>query len=300
MSAEKEEILELKKQKNAIILAHYYQNLDVQDIADMTGDSYALAEYASKADADIIILCGVRFMAESAKILNPEKKVYLPASDAGCPMADMVTREDVLRLREEYPDAAVLCYVNSSAEVKAVSDVCCTSSSAVKIARAIPEKRIVFVPDQNLGEYVQQQVPEKEIILFDGFCPTHHRHRGEDARAARLAHPDAEFLIHPECRPEVLAFADYIGSTAGILERARESESGELVIGTESTIVEMLKRDMPNRKIYTLSDSFVCPNMKKTAPHDIMKCLRGEIEPLELSADELSGARASLVRMINI
>ena len=300
MNSVKEEIQSLKGEKNAIILAHYYQNLNVQDVADMTGDSFALAEYASKTDADVIVLCGVRFMAESAKILNPEKTVYLPAPDAGCPMADMVTPEDVLRLREENPGAAVLCYVNSSAAVKAVSDVCCTSSSAVKIAKTIPEKRIIFVPDRNLGAYVQQQVPEKEIILFDGFCPTHHRHRGDDAEAARRAHPDAEFLIHPECRPEVLAFADYIGSTAGILERARESSAEELVIGTESTIVEMLKREMPDKRIYTLSDGFVCPNMKKTMPDDIISCLRGDMPPLELSAQELSGARASLIRMINI
>ena len=300
MNAIKEEILEQKSKKNAIILAHYYQSLDVQDIADMTGDSYALAEYASKTDADVIVLCGVSFMAESAKILSPDKEVYLPAPDAGCPMADMVTREDVLRLRAEYPDAAVLCYVNSSAAVKAVSDVCCTSSSAVRIAKAMKERQIIFVPDQNLGAYVQKQVPEKEIILFTGFCPTHHRHRLEDAQAARRLHPDAEFLVHPECRPEVLALADYIGSTAGILERARAGGERELVIGTEATIVEMLKREMPERKIYTLSDGFVCPNMKKTRPEDILNCLRGGQSPIELPEDELRGARESLVRMINI
>ena len=293
-------IIQLKKEKNVFIMAHYYQKLEVQDIADVVGDSYALATLAQDAKQDTIILCGVRFMAESVKILNPDKTVYLSSADAGCPMADMVTPEDVINLRRQYPEAAVVCYVNSSAAVKAVSDVCCTSSSAVRIAKAIPQRQIIFVPDQNLGAYVAAQVPEKEVILFDGYCPTHHRVTGNDLRLAKEAHPNAAVLVHPECREEVLKGADYIGSTAGILDFAMKTDASELLIGTEIGVIDILQRKLPNKKIYALKSAFVCPNMKKTGLEDVLYCLEGKAAPINLSSDEMNAARASLERMISI
>lgn len=293
-----EQIMKLKPEKDALILAHYYQRLEVQDVADMVGDSYALAKYAREATQGTIILCGVRFMAESAKILSPDKTVYLPASDAGCPMADMVTPEDVLSLRQKHPEAAVVCYVNSSAAVKSVSDICCTSSSAVRIVRSLPQRQIIFVPDQNLGAFVAGQVPEKEIILFAGFCPTHHRIGAEDAKMAKRAHPHAIFLAHPECRAEVLEYADFIGSTAGILDFARSSDADEFIIGTEVGVVEILQRELPEKKILSVKSAFVCPNMKKTRLEDVLRCLQGDVAPVELSPEELNGARLSLERMV--
>lgn len=293
-------ILELKKEKNAMILAHFYQTLDVQDIADHVGDSFALAQLAQSAECDSIILCGVRFMAESAKILNPAKNVYLPVSDAGCPMADMITPQDVINLREKYPKAAVVCYVNSSAAVKAECDVCCTSSSAERIVRALDEKQIIFVPDKNLGAYIAQTVPEKEVILFDGCCPIHNEVSGESARSARAAHPDAKMAVHPECRPEVLEYADYVGSTAGILSYVRSSDDDEFIIGTELGVLEILRRELPDKKLFLIQSDFLCADMKKTTTADILSCLEGGEPPIELSEHEMTGAKRSLERMVSI
>ena len=299
MTRLQKKILRLKEEKRATILAHFYQRLEIQEIADEVGDSFALAQKAQQADCDAILLCGVRFMAESAKILNPSKKVYLPNPGAGCPMADMVTPEDVLALREKYPEAAVVCYVNSSAAVKAVSDVCCTSSSAERIVRALPQKQIIFVPDQNLGAYCAKQAPDKEFILFTGFCPTHHAVTAAHAAAAREAHPNARFAVHPECRPEVLAQADYVGSTAGILKYVYASEAEEFVIGTECGVQEILRRDCHGKKIYSIREDFLCPNMKKTTLEDVLRTLEGGEPEIELPADEMEGARKALERMIS-
>ena len=211
------EIERLKKEKNAVILAHYYQTGDIIDIADMVGDSYALSKQAKETAADMIVFCGVRFMAESAKILSPEKKVLLPAANAGCPMAEMVMPVDIRRLREQYPEAAVVCYVNSTYDVKAECDVCVTSSNAVKIVRSLPQQQIVFVPDQNLARYVAAQVPEKEIIPFSGYCIVHHQVSPDDVDKARAAVPDAPLLVHPECPESVTSRADFVGSTAQII-----------------------------------------------------------------------------------
>ena len=295
-----EKILRLKQEKRAYILAHFYQRPEVQEIADEVGDSFALAQKAQQADCDSILLCGVRFMAESAKILNPGKKVYLPNPDAGCPMADMVTPEDVRALREKYPEAAVVCYVNSSAAVKAVSDVCCTSSSAERIVRALPQKQIIFVPDQNLGAYCAKMAPEKEFILFTGYCPIHHGVTPEQAAAARAAHPNARFAVHPECRPGVLEYADYIGSTAGILKDVRGSDAEEFVIGTECGVQEILLRECPEKKIYSMTEDFVCPDMKKTTLEDVLRALEGELPEIELPETEMAGARQALERMISM
>lgn len=300
MNEIQERILKLKKEKNALILSHFYQTLDVQDISDHVGDSYALAKLAQEARCDSIILCGVRFMAESAKILNPGKDVYLPVSDAGCPMADMVTPDDVIRLRKKYPGAAVVCYVNSSAAVKAECDVCCTSSSARRIVSSLDEKQIIFIPDKNLGSYVAKMVPDKEVIVFSGCCPVHDAVTGEDAKKAREAHPGAKIAVHPECRPEVLDYADYVGSTAGILDFVRQSGADEFVIGTEIGVMEILARELPGKRFFLLQSEFVCADMKKTTTQDVLDCLEGKAAPIELTEHEMAGAKRSLERMVNM
>lgn len=300
MNEKQERILSLKKEKNALILAHYYQPLEIQDVADHVGDSFALAKLAQDAEQSVIILCGVRFMAESAKLLNPEKTVYLSNEDAGCPMADMILPEDVVELRKQYPEAAVMCYVNSSAAVKAVSDMCCTSSSAEKLAAAIPERQIVFVPDKNLGSYVAEKLPEKEIILFNGCCPIHDGIMAQSAKAARERYPEGAILVHPECPAEVRAYADFVGSTAGILKYARESRAKTLIIGTEDGICDILRREFPDREIVSLQDGFRCSDMKKTTLEDVIACLEGDRPRIELPENEVLGAGKSLRRMVEL
>ncbi|NLW64929.1 MAG: quinolinate synthase NadA [Clostridiales bacterium] len=300
MNELKNKILSLKEERSALVLAHYYQNLDVQDIADHVGDSFALAKLAQKASQDTIILCGVRFMAESAKILNPAKTVYLPADEAGCPMADMITPEDVIELRRQYPEAAVVCYVNSSADVKAVSDICCTSSSAEKVVRALDQKQIIFVPDKNLGAYVAKQIPEKQFIFFEGFCPIHNSLTESDALAAKEQNPNALLLVHPECRGQVLSHADYIGSTAGILEYARRTEKKDIIIGTEMGVYEILKRELPDKNISIIREDFICTDMKKTSLEDVLACLEGRTEPITMDTELMDRARRSLERMVDV
>ncbi|NLV85634.1 MAG: quinolinate synthase NadA [Clostridiales bacterium] len=300
MNELQKKIIDLKNKKDALILSHYYQNMDVQKVSDEVGDSFALAKLAQKAKQELIILCGVRFMAESAKILNPEKAVYLPAGDAGCPMADMISPQQVLELRKKHPQAAVVCYVNSSAEVKAQSDICCTSSSAEKIVRSLPNKDIIFIPDRNLGSYVAKKIPEKNIILFEGCCPIHDAVSPDDALSMKKAFPKAKLLVHPECRPQVLEYADYIGSTAEILDWARKTQAQELIIGTESGVYEILKHEMPDKKIMLIREDFLCADMKKTSLEDVLACLEGEKEQLSLPQKELEAARQSLERMVAV
>lgn len=295
----REKVLELKREKNALVLAHYYVPLEVQDAADAVCDSFAMAQKAAKAENGLIVICGVRFMGESAKILSPDKTVLLPSPDAGCPMADMVTPEDVLRLRAEHPKAKVMCYVNSSAAVKAVSDVCCTSSSALRIAKGLECDEIIFVPDKHLGSYVAERVPEKKFWLHDGFCPTHHRITEADVLRAKGAHPDAVFAVHPECGEDVVKHGDLVGSTAEILDFARKTPAREILIGTESEIVERLRRELPEKRIYGVGSSFVCPNMKKVTLQALYECLRDEKYKVELPEDELRAARESLDKMVN-
>ncbi len=299
MNELQEKVLALKKEKHALILAHYYQTMDIQEIADHVCDSFELAKRAREAEEELLVLCGVRFMAESAKILNPDKTVLLPAPDAGCPMADMITPDDVEELRSKYPQAAVVCYVNSSAAVKAVSDICCTSSSAERIVRSLPNKQIIFIPDRNLGSYVAAKVPEKEIILFEGFCPTHQKAAEEEIIAAKKAHPEAMVLVHPECRQEVLRHADYIGSTAGILDAAQRSDADEFIIGTEIGVVERLESIAPEKKYYPMTNRFICPNMKKTHLSDVLNALENNEYEIKLDQAEIEAARSSLERMIN-
>jgi len=295
-----EEIRTLKRENNALILAHYYQPLDVQDIADHVCDSYEMAKRAANAEEETIVICGVQFMAESAKILSPDKRVLIPAPDAGCPMADMVTPEDVLTLRAQHPDAAVMCYVNSSAAVKAVSDVCCTSSSAIRIAKALDAEEVIFIPDRNLGRYVAEQVPEKQFFFFDGFCPTHDKIRESEVLDARAARPEAVFAVHPECREEVLAHADFIGSTAEIIAFAHDTDADQVLIGTELGIVDRLRRELPDKQIYPVTEGFICKNMKKIGLDAVLLALRYGVFEIQMTDEEIAGAKVSLDRMVSL
>jgi quinolinate synthase len=238
----KKEILELKKKRNAVIVAHNYQVDDVQEIADVVGDSFALSKFCASDNANVIVFCGVHFMAESAKILSPGKTVLIPEIDAGCPMADNVSAEPLREMKSRYPGAAVVCYINSTAEVKAESDVCCTSSNAINIVKKIDNKDIIFVPDKNLGNYVSKQVPEKNIILWNGFCITHHKINLNEVKKIKEAYPDAMMLVHPECQPEVVEFADFAGSTKQIIDYATESKHDKFIIGTEMGVMYKLKK----------------------------------------------------------
>jgi len=295
-----QKIIDLKKTKNALILAHYYQTMDIQDIADHVCDSFAMAQLAHTAEQEVLVICGVHFMAESAKILNPDKTVLLPVLDAGCPMADMIVPEDVIALRERYPEAAVVCYVNSSAAVKAVSDICCTSSSAERIVRALPEKQIIFIPDRNLGAYIATKVPEKEFIFHPGWCPVHDCIGVDDVKVAREAHPESKLLTHPECRGDVLALSDFVGSTAEIIDFALNSECREFLIATEYGVVEHLAKLAPDKQFYPLTSTFECEDMKKIKLSDVLRSLENVDHEMKLSVDEINVAKLSLERMVNI
>ena len=291
-----EKILKLKKEKNAIILAHLYQIPEIQEIADYVGDSYYLSQVARDAKEDLIIFCGVKFMAESAKVLSPEKTVILPAPNAGCPMADMAEVEDVEEMIKKYPDAFKVCYINSSYEVKALCDASVTSSSALKIIKNIPNKQILFLPDQNLGGYISEFFPEKEFILWRGFCPTHHRITAEDIIKAKEEHPNVKVLSHPECSKEVRDLSDYIGSTSGIINYATECEDKEFIIATEEGVKHQLKKKNPDKKFY-FPEVMVCPNMKKTSLQDVYDALDGKKEEVILDEEIRKKALTSLENM---
>lgn len=291
-----EKILKLKKEKNAIILAHLYQIPEIQEIADYVGDSYYLSQVARDAKEDLIIFCGVKFMAESAKVLSPEKTVILAAPNAGCPMADMAEVEDVEEMIKKYPDAFKVCYINSSYEVKALCDASVTSSSALKIIKNIPNKQILFLPDQNLGGYISEFFPEKEFILWRGFCPTHHRITAEDIIKAKEEHPNVKVLSHPECSKEVRDLSDYIGSTSGIINYATECEDKEFIIATEEGVLHQLKKKNPDKKFY-FPEMMVCPNMKKTSLQDVYDALDGKKEEVILDEEIRKKALTSLENM---
>jgi len=299
MTELQQKIISLKKEKNALILAHFYQTTEIREIADHVCDSFEMARLAHSAKQKMMIVCGVHFMAESAKILNPEKTVILPILDAGCPMADMITPEDVIALRESYPDAAVVCYVNSSAAVKAVSDICCTSSSAERIVRSLPEKQIIFIPDRNLGAYIATKVPEKEFIFHAGWCPVHDCITADDVLLAREAHPEAKLLTHPECRGDVLELSDFIGSTAEIIEFALKSDDTDFIIGTEIGVVEHLEILAPDKRFYPLTSTFECEDMKKVRLSDVLNSLETGDYEMKLGVDEINAAKRSLERMVN-
>ncbi len=296
----KKKIEKLKKKRNAVIIAHNYQRDEIQEIADISGDSLALSQAAVRTDADVIVFCGVQFMAESAAILNPDKKVLLPVIEAGCPLADMITPEKLRAKKAEHPGAAVVCYVNSSAEVKAESDIACTSSNAVQVVRALKEKDIIFVPDRNLGRYVQSQLPDKNIILWDGFCPTHIRVQEEDMIKAKKMHPEAEVLAHPECNPAVLALADHICSTGGMFKYVKESASKEFIISTESGMLYKLQKDNPGKKFYLPTPHLVCANMKLITLGWVAHSLENMVYEIDVSAEIRERAKKTLDRMLAV
>lgn len=259
----KQKLNQLKKEKNAVILAHIYQLPEIQDIADFVGDSLDLSRKAAQTDAEVIVFCGVHFMAETAAILSPQKKVLIPDADAGCPMADMITSAALKDLKTQHPDAQVVAYVNTSAAVKAKSDICCTSSNAVNVVKSVTSPKIIFVPDRNLGAYTQK-MSGKEMIIWNGFCPTHNNMLPEHVLKAKQQHPNAEILVHPECRPEVVELADYAMSTGMMCRHALKSDKNEFIIGTEVGILYKLQKENPGKKFYPVSENAVCPNMKKT------------------------------------
>lgn len=296
-----DEIIRLKKENDVCILAHAYQSHDIWEVADYVGDSYGLSQQAAKATQKTVLMCGVRFMAETVKILSPEKKVLLSNPNAGCPMAEQMDVELISQVKEMNPGYTVVAYINTTSELKTICDVCVTSSSAVQIVKNIENKNILFIPDCNLGHWVAEQVPEKNIKLLQGGCPTHVRMSVKDVEAARKAHPDALLLVHPECLPEVTAKADYKGSTTGIMDYAKNSDTKEFIIGTENSIVQHLQFACPDKKFYPLSKDCVCHNMKLTTLGDVYDCVKGiGGEEIELSDEIREKAKRCIDTMLTL
>ena len=295
-----EDILKLKKERKAIILAHNYQSPEVQDIADFSGDSLGLSQEAAKTEAEIIIFCGVHFMAETAAILCPDKTVLMPDLNAGCPMANMITLRQLRELKKKHPQALVVTYVNSKAEIKAESDYCCTSSNAIKVVQSIPsDKEIIFIPDKYLGSYVASQT-KRELVLWQGYCPTHRRILPEDILKKKALYPKAEVLVHPECIPEVIAMADRVLSTTGICKYAKESNSEEFIIGTEIGILHKLKKENPGKRFYPASELADCPNMKLNNLEKILWSLQDLVYKVEVPEEIARKAKRSIDRMLEI
>lgn len=296
----KNKIQKLKSKKNAVILAHYYAPAEVQEIADFVGDSFYLAKIAKQCTADIIVFCGVSFMGESAKILNPDKKVLMPDITADCPMAHMVKDGVIEKMREQYPDLAVVCYINSTAELKCKSDVCVTSSNAVEIVKRLPNKNIFFIPDRNLGRFVAEQVPEKNVILNDGCCPIHAEITANAVKKEKEKHPSALVLTHPECKKEVLSLSDCVGSTAEIIEWAKNSNAGEFIVCTEDGVEFKLKTDNPDKKFYFPNPCPRCQDMKLNTLESVLAVLEKECNVVEISEETRKGALIPLERMLEI
>ena len=280
----KEKIQQLKVEKNALILAHYYENYEIQEIADFVGDSYYLSKIAKECNEQTILFCGVKFMAESAKILSPEKTVLLPNIDAGCTMADMINGEDVRELKKEHPEAKVICYINSTAEVKAESDICCTSSNALKIINNLNKEKIIFIPDKNLGEYINEKVQDKDMILWNGFCCVHEFVSVEEILEVKNEDKGIRILVHPECNREIRALADFIGSTGEIIRFATEDTGEKYMIVTEEGILYELKNKNPNKEFITPKTPMICKSMKRTTLEDVYKSLLNK--QYEITLDE--------------
>jgi len=293
-----DKVKQLKEKHNAIILVHNYQIPEVQDIADYLGDSLDLAKKATKTDAKNIIFCGVNFMAESAKILNPEKNVIIPDIDAKCPMAAMVNVEGLTKLKKENPNAKVVSYINTTADIKALSDICCTSSNGVNVVKSVSSDEIIFVPDQNLGAYIQRFV-DKKMIIWPGFCATHHKIRKEQISKIKKEHPNAEILVHPECRPEIIDMADHALSTNGMVNHAKKSHKKEFIIGTEKDHCYRLKKEIPNKMFYPIK-SAICPNMKKITLEKVLNSLETLEPKVDLSKDIIKEAKKPLERMMKV
>ncbi len=294
-----ERINELKKKHNAIILAHNYQVGDVQDVADFVGDSFGLSQKAAQTDADVIVFCGVKFMAESAKILSPDKTVLLPNANAGCPLADMLSVQQLRQLKQQYPGVPVVTYVNSTAAVKAESDICCTSSNALKVVNSLDSDTVIFAPDKNLGHYVQEHT-DKKLIIWDGFCPTHNSLAPEDVDEIKAKYPQAEILIHPEAPAEVLEKADFVGSTGQILNYVRNSEHREFIIGTEEGILHTLRVQNLDKQFYLLSKKLLCRNMKKITLESVLHSLETMTTEIVLPQEIMAKAKRALDRMLEV
>ncbi|MBQ3028070.1 MAG: quinolinate synthase NadA [Lachnospiraceae bacterium] len=296
-----ETIIQLKKEKDVCILAHAYQTQDILEVADFIGDSFGLSQQAQTVPQQNLLMCGVRFMAETAKILSPDKKVILSHPDAGCPMAEQLTVEELKEIKTRYPNAAVVAYINTTSELKTECDVCVTSASALNIVKNLPNEEILFIPDCNLGSWIEKQVPEKKFHFIKGGCPVHMRITPEDVSKARTAHPDAPVLVHPECKKEVTALADYAGSTTGIMKFAANSECKEFIIGTDTSIVQHLQFEHPDKKFYALSKDCICHDMKLTTLMDVYNCLIGEAgEEITLSDETREKAKKCIDAMLEM
>lgn len=295
-----EKIKGLKKRRKAVILSHNYQRGEIQDIADFIGDSLGLSQQAAKTRAEVIVFCGVHFMAETAAILCPDKTVLMPDVQAGCPMASMITPDALRKKKEETPGARVVCYVNTTAAVKAESDICCTSSNAQKVVSSIPEdEEIIFVPDKSLGDYVSSRLGRK-MILWPGYCPTHHRILAQDILRCRKGHPEAKVVVHPECTPDVIALANHVASTTGIAKYARESEAREIIVGTENGIIYRLQKESPGKTFIPATDQALCPNMKKNTLEKVLWCLEDMETEVSVPKDVAERARLAIERMMEL
>jgi len=294
------EIKKLKKEKNAVILAHCYQKIEIDEVADFVGDSLYLSQQAAKTDADIILFSGVYFMAETAKILSPDKKVLLPRLESGCLMADMLNIDELRKFKAEYPGIPVVCYVNSTAEIKAESDICCTSANAVKVVNSLDSDKVLFVPDRGLGSYVNSQIPDKEVISYYGYCPTHMRILPADILKMKEKYPNAEVLVHPECHMEVIGLADFVGSTSAIMKHAKESSVKTFIVATEGGVVERLKRDIKDKEFILASTKAHCENMKWNTINDILYSLKTESPEINVAENIAKAAYSSISRMLEI
>ncbi|MBO7054382.1 MAG: quinolinate synthase NadA [Bacteroidales bacterium] len=295
------EIRRLKREKSICILAHAYQSHDIWEVADYVGDSFGLSQKAAESDADTVLMCGVRFMAETVKILSPQKRVILANGEAGCPMAEQISVDLLRSLKEKYPDHTVVSYINTTTQLKTLTDVCVTSSSAVKIVQNIQNDKILFIPDCNLGSWVQKQIPEKQFQFVPGGCPTHLLIMPKNVEQARQKHPNALVLVHPECAEKVVELADYVGSTTQIMDFAKQSPATEFIIGTENSIVQHLQIDCPEKRFFALSKNCVCHNMKMTTLGDVYECVRGiGGEEITLDADTLCNAKRSIDEMLRL
>lgn len=295
----KERLAQLKKERNAIILAHYYQRDEIQEVADFRGDSFLLAQKAAQTDADVIVFCGVHFMGESAKILAPNKTVLIPDERAGCPMADMVNVEGLKALKRQHPNATVVTYINSSAEVKAETDICCTSANAVKVIQSVDSDEIIWVPDKNLGHYVSQ-FTDKKMIIWEGYCNTHDMLTVKDVMEMKAQHPNAQFVVHPECRPEVVKLGDFVGSTTAIIKYCKESDCQEFIVGTEDGTGYQLRKDSPDKTFHFATKFLVCPNMKVNNLKKVVKCLETMQPQVYVPPHIAEKAKLSLERMLQV
>lgn len=293
-------IRRLKEEKNAIILAHSYQNIEIDEVADFVGDSLYLSQQAQKTKADIIIFAGVYFMAQTAKIISPDKKVLLPNLKAGCLMANMINHNQMVEFKKQHPNIPVVCYINSTAEVKAECDICCTSSNALQIVKSLNSDKVLFLPDANLGKWVESQLDGVEVITYNGNCPVHHNITCEDIEHVRTLHPDTEILIHPECKPEVSKLGDYVGSTSGIINYVKNSSHKKFVIVTEKGVYDRLKRDYPDKEFILIKDNMLCESMKLTTLDEILFALENEVNEITLDENVRKLASGCIERMLKV